>query len=226
MLQLMRSPIHTAGLLEGASRNSDLEIQWRAKVVLDETAKPRNDLLYAAFVVINDQRMTGLAKPVLGTLPVCRSDHVRLALSRALEATVTREDEALLRLHLGAEQPEARVVAATALRRCLGDEADVHLLPLLEDSADSVEVAAAEILLPRQPAKSLLTLAKLLKSESLSVRNRSIQLLRSSTNVDLPYSGYEPVEDRNKHADAWQMAVKEHTEALEKATSAVDSKRD
>lgn len=222
MLQLMRSPIHTSGLLEKALKEGDLEVRWRAQVVLDETAKPRNDLLYAAFVVINDRRISGLAEPVIGTLPVCRSDHVRLALSRALEATVVREDEALLREFLKAEQPEARVVAATALRRCIGDEADAALAPLLEDPADTVKVAAAEILLPRQRAPALATLARLLASESLSVRNRSIQLLRSSTDVDLPYSGYEPVEDRARHAEAWQKAIQELNEAVQKATSSVD----
>lgn len=209
MLRLLRAPVHTAGVLAAAAEDPDPEIRWRAKVVLEETSQPRNDLLYAAFVVVNDQRIPGLADAVLGTLPLCRSDHVRLALTRALESTVTPDDAELLRKTLASERPEARVVAATAIRRCLGDEADVDLLPLLDDQDDTVRVMAAEILLPRQKEKSLSNLAALLTSKSLSVRNRSIQLLRSGTKIDLPFSGYEPEEDRAKHAAAWQAAIVE-----------------
>jgi hypothetical protein len=210
MLQLIRMPVHVAGELQKAVESTDPEVRWRAGVVLEQTSQPRNDLLYAAYVVIQDKKITGLGEGILGTVTLCHNDHLRLAMNRALEATVTPEDADLLRQHLQSDDMYTRVAAASALGRILGDQVLQDLQPLLKDQDDLVRLTAAELLVRTNDPVALRTLGQLLGSQQLSIRNRSIQLLRSSMKVILPYSGYEPEEERTKNAELWRKAIEEH----------------
>jgi hypothetical protein len=210
MLQLIRMPVHVAGELQKATGSADPEVRWRASVVLEQTSQPRNDLLYAAYVVIQDRKVPGLAAGILGTVTLCHNDHLRLAMNRALEATATPQDADLLRRHLAADDVYTRVSAASALGRTLGEAAAEDLAPLLDDSEDLVRLTAAELLVRTGHPAALRTLGALLDSQQLSIRNRSIQLLRSSLKVILPYSGYEPEEERTRNAEVWRKAIDEH----------------
>src|SRR5512134_2509359 len=136
MLHRIRTPVHVAGELQKAVESTDPEVRWRAGVVLEQTSQPRNDLLYAAYVVIQDKKITGLGEGILGTVTLCHNDHLRLAMNRALEATVTPEDADLLRQHLQSDDMYTRVAAASALGRILGDQVLQDLQPLLKDQDD------------------------------------------------------------------------------------------
>jgi HEAT repeat protein len=219
MLKLLQTPVHAAGTLEAASNSEDPEVRWRARLILEQTSQPRNDLLYAAFVVIQDRKVTGLAEAVLGTVPLCHSDHLRLAMSRALEATVTRDDADLIRGRLTSADVHVRDAAASALGRVLGADARDDLLPLLADKQDVVRLTAAELLLRHGTPQALGTLGQLLDSEQLSVRNRAIQLLRASVPAKLPYSGYAPAEERQQQAEAWRKAIQDSLSGAKSAAA-------
>ncbi len=63
------------------------------------------------------------------------------------------------------------------------------------------------VLLKHRRAESLRTFGKLLDAETLTIRNRSIHALRTNLKVSLPYSGYEPEEDRRRNAAEWRRTI-------------------
>lgn len=207
MLELMKRPVQSSAALEAAVRGDDPEVRWRAQVVLQETNKPRSELLYAVFVVIQHGEFPGLADSLLKTMPACHSDYLRVALVRALEATVTADDDELLRGYLRQEDVHVRIAAMTALERVLGPLAVDDLKPILRDPNDAVRMAAAERLIRHSPDAVYETLGQLLDSDDVAVRNRSIQLLRANLSLTLPYSAYAGPELRLPQAEAWRKAI-------------------
>ena len=141
-------------------------------------------LLYAALVVIHNQKMTGLTDEILGCAPVCLSDHLKQALNRALEVTATPEDAAKLRKLLESKDVTTRSAAIVTLSKVLRADAAPDLKKLLMDDVPSVRLLAAEQLLKvdARNADALLVLADLLDSDVTSIRVRSSQLLRTTIN--------------------------------------------
>jgi hypothetical protein len=207
MQSLLARPPRSLDDLEKLANGNDPEVRWRAKLVLDSLRQPGNDLLYASLIVINSRKVQGLTDVVLGVAPLCQSESMQLAMSRALLATAPKDDAAILRKNLKHEDPRVRMACADALVGVIGEAAANDVLPLLDDPSDLVRFDAAAQLLDYKRAESLTTLGKLLLSEQLTVRNRSIHKLRSTLKVSLPYSGYEPPEDRARHAAEWQKTI-------------------
>jgi len=224
MQALLARPPRSLDDLDQLARGSDPEVRWRAKLILDSLRQPGNDLLYAALIVVNSRKVTGLADVVLGVAPLCTSDSMQLAMSKALVSTATESDGPILRKNLTSEDPRVRTACLTALIATQGEAAAADVLPLLEDMSDLVRFDAATQLLRFKRAESLKTLGQLLLSEQLTVRNRSIHALRSNLKVSLPYSGYEPAEDRARHAAEWQKTIEANLEekpGTPKTTSSV-----
>jgi len=219
MQSLLSRPPRSLADLEGRATSDDPEVRWRAKLVLETLRQPGNDLLYASLIVITSRKVQGLAEVVLGVAPLCQSDSMQLAMSRALVATATEADAAILKKNLGNEDARVRIACLNALSGALGESAVADLLPLLDDKSDVVRLEAATQLLQFRRAEALRTLGKLLVSEQLTVRNRSIHKLRSTLKVSLPYSGYEPPEDRALHAREWQKTIEANLEEKPEATT-------
>ncbi len=212
MQALLARPPRSLDQLDKLSTSDDPEIRWRAKLIVDSLRQPGNDLLYASLIVINSRKVQGLADVVLGVAPLCQSDSMQLAMSRALMATATEKDAEILRKNLTSEEPRVRMACLNALLSAVGEAGVADVAPLLDDKSDLVRFEAAFQLLKFRRAESLRTLGKLLTSEQLTVRNRSIHQLRSTLKVSLPYSGYEPPEDRARHAIEWQKTIEANLE--------------
>jgi hypothetical protein len=88
------------------------------------------------------------------------------------------------------------------------------LRPLLDDPEDDVRVAAAEALARRDVPDAFRTLGRLLDSEELSVRNRSIMLLRTQLKLTKPFSAYAPESLRRRHAEDWRAAIETRLQEL------------
>lgn len=207
MQALLARPPRSLDDLDKLSNGTDPEVRWRAKLILDSLRQPGNDLLYASLIVINSRKVQGLADVVLGVAPLCQSESMQLAMSRALIATSTKGDAEILKKNLKSDDARVRMACLNAIVGTLGESAVTDVLPLLDDPSDQVRFDAASQLLEFKRAESLKALGKLLLSEQLTVRNRSIHKLRSTLKVSLPYSGYEPPEDRARHAAEWQKTI-------------------
>ena len=149
MLELHRMPLQLPDELAQAAQSSDAEQRWRAAVVKSHVDTAHRDLLYAAFIVIREGQLQGLAAGLLQTIPYCGNEPMQSAMTRALEATAARDDVETLRSQIAAEQSWVRIAAAAALDRALGDEALCDLLALLGDPDDLVRVSTAELLARR-----------------------------------------------------------------------------
>lgn len=211
MQKLMQAASRDTSLLEAAAKGPDPEVRWRAKMVLEQTSKPKSDLLYAAFVVIHNQRIGGLAQDVLGCAPACSSDHLKQSMMRALEATAVEDDVPALRQGLAANDPITRSAAATVFGKLLGDKAKPDLIKLLKDGDENVRLLAAEQLLKSATFEALITLGDLLDSEMTVIRVRSSQILRAHLKTELPYSAFAPAATRKKQADALREAIQQQT---------------
>ena len=209
MQALLQETQRETGVLEKAIESDDPEVRWRAKLVHEQAKTTRSDLLYAALVVIQNQKIEGLAEQVLAVGPACQTELRRQALPKALDATATVKDAAVLRQFLSHEDITSRSAAANALGRLLGAEAKADLLPLLKDSRDTVRLSAAEHLIKWNSPEALEALGLLLDSEQTQVRNRSIQLLAVTTKLTLPYSAFATAEARAKQAEVWRKAIRE-----------------
>ncbi len=209
MQALLQDTQREAGVLEKAAASADPEVRWRAKLILEQSNKPRSDLLYAAFVVIQNQKIEGLAEPLLAVGPACQTDLRRQALPKALDATATVKDAAVLRKFLSHDDITSRSAAANTLGRLLGADARADLLPLLNDKRDTVRLSAAEHLVKLDSPEALEALGLLLDSEQTQIRNRSIQLLVATTKLTLPYSAFSAGETRTRQAEAWRKALRE-----------------
>jgi hypothetical protein len=211
LMQLLRRPTQVADELQAAVRSPDPEVRWRAEIVLQQSNQANHDLLYAALLVIRDQKIQGLTAGVLATFPVCRHENrLRFVMGDAFNATATAADADLLRSSLQTDDLNLRVMVATALGRTLGTKASDDLRPLLDDPEDILRVTAAEIMVQGGDPAALRTLGKLLESRHLSIRNRSIQVLRSYLKASLSYSGYDPESVRSRNAARWREAIEEH----------------
>jgi len=211
MQKLMRATAREMSSLEAAAKSQDPEVRWRAKMVLEQTSKPKSDLLYAAFVVIHNQRIAGLTPEILGCAPVCSSDHLKQSMIRALEATAVVGDVPALRQGLIANDPTTRSAAATVFGKLLGDDAKPDLIKLLKDEDENVRLLAAEQLVKSATPEALFALGDLLDSEITVIRVRSSQILRASLKIELPYSAFAPAATRQKQAAALRDVIKQQT---------------
>ncbi len=207
--QLLQAAARDTATLENAVKSSDPEIRWRAKVVLERAnTKPKSDLLYAAFVVIYNQKISGLTDEILGCGPACASDHLRQALLRSLEASAVADDAPKLRKAIGSQDVVTRSSAAVVLSKLVGEAAKPDLMKLLNDPEEPVLLLAAEQLAKLGSQEALTVLGKLLDSEATQTRTRSSQILRATLKTDLPYSAFAPAETRKKQAEALREFIK------------------
>jgi hypothetical protein len=205
MKQLLRMPAVAVDLLKGAVEGKDPEVGWRAKQILQHADQTSRDLLFSAFMVVEQKKLKGdLVEPLLATLPLCSEEYLRDAARRALAATAVPEDAAALRRHFTHADPNVRIAALGALAKSSGEQADEHLVPLLEDRDERVRVSAARALANHGRRESLPVLVALLDSPELTVRLASLRTLKGSVGQDFGFVAYEAENVRAPARAKWQ----------------------
>lgn len=103
--------------LLAAFDHPDAEIRFRARRILDQVERrsPPSAALFAAFLVIRDRNLEGLAGDVLRVASLCDAKALRLAAGQAMRATVRPADRALLQRALTSDNIHAQVIAAAGL---------------------------------------------------------------------------------------------------------------
>ncbi|MDZ4689573.1 MAG: HEAT repeat domain-containing protein, partial [Planctomycetaceae bacterium] len=205
---LLQLSTQAAGRLQQATGSPDPEVRWRAEYVLMETSKPRSDLLYAALVVIQADSLRGLADPLLGTAAVCQSEYLKLALSRALESTVTPADIPLLTRAIESEDLTVRLAAFQALLSIREYDATALAQRLLTDKTDALRLAAAEWLVRSGSRPAINALGELLDSKDVAIRNRSSQLVQGTLKITVQYSAYAEEAERKQQAAAVREVIR------------------
>ena len=203
-LLLTRQVAGVGEVLAQAIAGDDYEIRWRAKRILDETDRESRSLLAAVLEVVHQRKLPGLAGQILAALPLCRDDALRASLQRALVASATPADAPLLREHLAAADPHARIAAITALAPLAGQDADPDALRLLSDSDELVQAAAARVLADHGKREALAPLVKLLDSSVTSVRIEAARTLRAATGKHFGYTVYDSAEKRAAALAQWK----------------------
>ena len=149
--ELVRTPIHTPGLLQKAIEGGDPEIAWRARQVQKLSGGRTERLLYAVFSVIETQKIPGLAEAIIDAFPFCEDEFLKSRAGRALEATASPADAELLSQTALADRSDSasppeislRIAAISALESVSGKNADKTLGRLtVHAEPDEVRLAA------------------------------------------------------------------------------------
>jgi HEAT repeat protein len=207
--QLQQQAAGVSEILQEATRSDNAEIRWRAKQVLLATQSEGQSLLNAVFATIEHERLRGLCRPLLGAIPFCREDYLRVAARKALVATALPEDETLLRENLQAKDPHTRVAALATLGRVFPAHIENDALRLLLDDDEGVQVAAARELADRGRRESLAALVRLLESSEIAVRIEAVRVLRAVTGEQRHFTVYESAEKRAAAVADWQAWLAE-----------------
>ena len=202
--KLLRMPVVAHDLLEQAVQGEDLEIRWRASLILRHAETRAARVLHAVLQVIEEEDINGLAEPVLESIPICKETYLLQSARRALQATSQPGDTELLLRSLNEESREKRIAAIEALPVVVGEKAAVDVRPLIEDKDDHVTVAAAIVLANLGQRDALPVFSRLLESNELQVRARSGQALRALTGQNFHFVAYDKPEQRMVPVKAWR----------------------
>lgn len=205
MNQLLRLPVMPQSMLQAAIAGEDPEIRWRAERVLSDANQRSADILYSAFQVIAQQKISGLAQAVVKAVPLCSESYLVAAAREALRGTATGDDLPLLHGLLKDENPQLRMAAVEALALVRQSESADKIRPLLADDDGQVRVTAARALLNQDDRGSLLALVKLLDHDDVRVRIQAVKSLREASGKNFGFTTYEKPEARAAARDKWQQ---------------------
>lgn len=204
MLELRQRSAIAIEALQAASESPNPEVRWRASKLLENAANEADSLFFAIFKLIELRQHKGLAAPLLLTLPLCHKDHVRFAARRAMIATVTPEDNPLLRQELQNADPQVRIVALAALQHLSPEDATRGANELLEDRDARVRMAAARLLAQGGDRVALPVLVSLLDAAEMEVRSDASRTLKAISGNDFGYVAYDAEADRTAARDKWK----------------------
>lgn len=195
-------------LLEDAAASGDPEIRFRARSVIEflrksPPAKRHAAVQWAAFRVIEEREIGGLADLLLQVMPKIREPHLLTGARRALVATSGKADIGVLRTALSGDLPAARTAALAALESVLGERVAPDAGKLLADPVESVRLAAARTLGNLGRREALPVLVDLLHAEAPVVRSRSAFLLRHLSGRRFDYSPRAPADERSAAVARW-----------------------
>ncbi len=218
--ELVRTPIHTPGLLQNAIEGDDPEIAWRAKQVQKLSGGQTERLLYAVFSVIETRRIPGLAEAIIEAFPHCEDDFLKSRAAKALAETATAADTGLLSETALAAKTESppetalRIAAISALEAVSGKGADDTLAQLLGRSQpDEIRLSASRAMANHGSRRSLATLVGLLESEDVLVRTKAVRVLRAVTGQQYEFQAHEDPVDRSIKVLAWKRWLEEDSPA-------------
>jgi HEAT repeat protein len=210
MKQLLRMPMPDTRQLQAAAAEGDPEVRWRAATVAADVDNRRDEVLLAAYKTIAQRELSGLAEPVLGSLPLVSKPYLRRQAQAALAATCAESDVPLLAQRLDDDSPHVRIAALATLAavkgRAPGDVA-AEARRMLSDEDDQVRLTAAVALARLGRRESLAQLEKLLGSGRLQVRLEAARTLRSLTGQMIAFTAYESPDVRDKQRAAWRRWI-------------------
>lgn len=207
--QLQQQAAGVSEILLAATASDNPEIRWRAKQVLLATEREGQNLLHAVFATIEHERLRGLCPQLLGALPYCREEYLRVAARKALAASALPEEEPLLRESLQAQDAHTRIAALATLARVFPRNVESDALRLLQDSDERVQVAAARELANRGRREALAALVQLLESPEIAVRIEAIGVLRAVAREQHNFTPYESAEKRAAAVADWKRWLAE-----------------
>lgn len=190
--------------LKAASAHADPEIRWRVKKLLENAAVDADAILFALCKTIEARQHKGLTAPLLVTLPLAAKDHVRFAARRALAATATPGDAALLQQSLKNADPYVRAAALGALANLVGKEAVDDALTLAADPDDRVRMAAARLLAQHGHRDSLGLLIALLDAKEIEIRSEAGRTLKAITGQDFGFVPFDDADARTAAREKWK----------------------
>lgn len=203
MKTLLRQPAGLQQVLVEATQDTDPEIRWRSRQVLEQTRLEGRSLLFAALSTIREEKLPGLAASLLKSLPLCDEEHLRTALRRALVATAQPADLPFLREGLKHADPQYRIAVLVAIA-AIDPTVSVELArELSADPSPLVRVTAARTLAAADQRESLKLLVELLSSDELNVRLEAIRTLRGYTGQSHSFTPYAPAEERTASINTW-----------------------
>ena len=207
MQELLRRPVVAADLLQQAAEGDDPEIGWRANHVLKHRELRSDQILHAAFHVVANRRLKGMAAQIVAAMPLCTETHVQMAAANALKATATKSDVGLLERLLHDGDVSIRVAACSTLEMLLGAASSEYLAPLLEDADERLRLEVAKALANHGDRKCLRALGKLLESEDVNIRSSGVHMLRALTGTRFGFVAYDDPPKSSGPAKAWQAWI-------------------
>jgi outer membrane protein assembly factor BamB len=197
-----RAPATTLSLF------AELFVEAPSPPKLDLAAARRADLLAHTLGVVRQQKIKGLAQPILKLAPLYDKEYLASVATQALLATAQMPaDGAALKAAAGSGQPLAQLVAAGPLARLLPSEAKEPLSKLLDSADDRVKLAAARGLADLGERTTLPVFVALLKSEDPRVRQASHETLRALTAQPIAFASQAPPDVRAATVTRWEEWV-------------------
>ncbi|MFW6124740.1 MAG: PQQ-binding-like beta-propeller repeat protein, partial [Pirellulales bacterium] len=176
-------------------------------VEMSEAWKRRSTLLYEALKSVHKEKLKGTASLILGVGPLCASDRLLTAARRAMETTVEADDEAPLREALAHDDPQVQALGAVGLTLVLRERSAPEVKEMLASDEPYAQLTAAAALANQGDRDALPVLGALLDSAELSVRSRSVQVLRALTGEYFSFLPHAPADDRAQAAAQWRAWV-------------------
>lgn len=204
MRTLLRLPTVHTDLLTRAANGNDPEVRWRAGRLLKTASKRSADILNAAYSVIVNGNIRGLAPEVIATMPLCTDRYLQSIAAGALRVTSMKADAALLKKNLSNKSLPIRLASIDAYANVMKAEADTELLKLAADPNDTVKIKAAVGLIRHGNRKALPIFGKLLDSDDLNVRVRAVKILRAVSGKRFQFIAYETDKNRAKARAQWR----------------------
>jgi len=207
--ELHRAGASAAVVLTRALDSEEPEVVWHVRWLLESAQELLDSTpMYAAYMTIARRQIRGLTGEIIRSMPLAKDAYVRVAGRKALVATATREDAALLRAAAKAGDVELRASAVRALAGVLGEEARAELRVFVADPEPDVQYAAAMALAELKDPASLHALVALLEAPGPQLRYSSVMALRRLSGKRFGYAAYTSVEKRTPAVKAWKEWVR------------------
>lgn len=209
MRQIRDTQFIPQSFFDAAVQGKDLEVRWRAKMLVGKSANDQESQLYAVLYVVDALELNGLAGEVIRLLPFCAKPFLREQLLKTFRSTVTSADEPLIRSGLKSTIAMQRYLSVGGLDQLHGMQADVQLVKHCKDADDGVRYLAARSLIDHGNHEGLDTLVRLLESRVPEFRSKAFATLRHISGDSLGYSPIiSAVNDTTSLGDSQREAVK------------------
>jgi hypothetical protein len=194
--------------LAAATRAPDPEVARRARALLARaTQATRPEVKHAVYVTVARHSIRGLAPEIAGALRVTTYAYAKAAAYRALVATATADDLALLRRLVAGGDRALREAATEALGRVLPGNGLDEIVALAAHDDPWVRAAAAWALADRHDRRCLDLFVVLLSCDDVRARARAWRALRAISGQRFRYSPHATPERREEPARKWHEWV-------------------
>lgn len=211
--KLLTIPKLPRAIFDQVSNIEDLEVRWRAEKILDQSARIQGDLFYSVMKVITEKQIAGLTQKIVSAIPQFPNKRFDDVTRRALLATYSQVDKAVLEKGLMDPEPRIRIAAVYVLAGQKNDGAVKLIQPLLRDDSDLVKLFTAKTLANIGRQESLQPLVELLDSDQLAIRSQAASVLRSLTQQRFDYIAYGDDDDRAVAVRSWSKWVSDADES-------------